>query len=210
MNGRTSIPGRRTLAATLDSAGGDSVVVACPPHPEHGGNRHDSRLQAVSDALAESNVDCLRFDYGPWDEGRGEQQDVKQAMAWARERYESVAVFGFSFGASMAILASATGTDGPHSDTSGQNELPPDALSALAPAAQVDNEGSVVDALSAIRCPTQVVYGERDDIAVWEPVVDRARELGYHINSLPADHFFVGQQSKAAELVVSFLLDTRQ
>lgn len=200
MDGRFSIPGRRTLTATLDSAGGDGVVVACPPHPEHGGNRHDSRLRAVSDALAEANVDCLRFDYGSWDDGRGEQQDVQQAMAWARERYGRVSLFGFSFGASMALLASVPQNDHPT----------PDALSVLAPPAQVSDDESLVDALSAIECPTQVVYGERDDTAVWEPVVERARELGYRTDSLPADHFFVGQRSKAAEIVVSFLLDNHQ
>ena len=197
MSKRIALPGPRPLTASLDSSDTDRVVVACPPHPQFGGDRHDGRLQAVSDALAENDVDCLRFDYGPWDEGRGEQRDVRNALSWARERYDRVGLFGFSFGASMALLASVPENDDPT----------PDVVSALAPAAQVSDDGSLADALSAIECPVQVVYGERDDTAEWEPVVERARELGYQVDSCPADHFFVGQQQKVASLVVSFLVD---
>ena len=81
----------------------------------------------------------------------------------------------------------------------------PDILSALAPAAQVADDGDVVAALDRIECPVQVVYGERDDTADWEPVVERARALGYEVVGLPADHFFVGQQAKAADRVCAFL-----
>jgi len=196
---RLSIPGARSLAATFDGdEPGDcaGIVVACPPHPQLGGDRHDSRLRAVSDALVDRGFGCLRFDYGPWDGGRAEQDDVQRALAWARERSEWVGLFGFSFGASMALLAA--------------REAPaPAALSAMAP----DGGGSlsldVPGALASIECPTQILYGERDDTADWVPVVERARELGLRLDSLPADHFFVGQREKAADRVVSFLLEHR-
>lgn len=209
MNERLSIPGRRPLAATLDGDGTEDVVVACPPHPEFGGDRHDSRLQAVSDALVDCGVDCLRFDYGPWDEGRGERRDVTSALSWARERYAWVGLFGFSFGASMALLAAAEEPAAePDPVTTSTSDAAPssDALSALAPAAGV---GKVPDALASIGCPVQVIYGERDDTAEWEPVVKRARELGYRVDAFPADHFFVGQTQKIADCAVSFLLEHR-
>lgn len=194
MNTRLSIPGPRSLAATLDERDGDGVVVACPPHPQMRGDRHDSRLTAVSDALADDDIDCLRFDYGPWDEGRGEHRDVRQALSWAHERYERVGLFGFSFGGGMALLAS----------TPDEARPVPDVVSALAPAAQVADGDEVADALSAIGCPVQVLYGERDETAVWEPIVERAESLGYSVEGLPADHFFVGQQGKVAAAVVRF------
>lgn len=196
MSKRIALPGPRPLTASLDSDDADRVVVACPPHPQFGGDRHDGRLQAVSDALVEEEVDCLRFDYGPWDEGRGERHDVRNALSWAGERYDRVGLFGFSFGASMALLGSVPENDHPT----------PDVLSALAPAAQVSDDESLVDALSAIECPVQVVYGERDDTAEWKPIVERARELGYQVDSCPADHFFVGQRQKVATVVSSFLV----
>lgn len=195
MNKRLSIPGPRSLDATLDTNDGDVAVVACPPHPQFDGDRHDSRLTAVSDGLLEADVDCLRFDYGPWDKGRAERRDVSQALSWARERYTDVGLFGFSFGASMALLASAQ-EDGPT----------PAVLSVLAPAAQVTEDDDVVTAVDAVNCPTQVVYGERDETASWQPVVDRARARGFTVSSFPADHFFVGQQSKVAASIVDFLV----
>jgi alpha/beta superfamily hydrolase len=158
------------------------------------GDRHDSRLTAVSDALGEHEIDCLRFDYGPWDEGRGERRDVRQALSWARERYDRVGLFGFSFGGGMALLASTP--DG--------EEPTPDVVSVLAPAAQVADGTEVMDALDAISCPVQVVYGERDDTADWEQVVKRARERGCEVEAVPADHFFVGQTQKIAAKIRDF------
>lgn len=199
---RIRLPGPRDVRGSLDSAGGadedaEAVVVACPPHPQMGGDRHDSRLQAVSDAVTGAGVDCLRVDYGPWSGGSGERADVRNALGWATERYDRVALFGFSFGAVMALLAAVPEADSPT----------PDVLSVLAPAAQVTDDLDAVAALEAIRCPVQVVYGERDDTADWEPVVERARELGYVVEAFPADHFFVGQQAKAARRVWSFLCE---
>jgi len=161
-----------------------------------GGDRHDSRLQGVSDALTAQGVDCLRIDYGPWDEGRGERTDVRNAVAWAAERYGRVGLFGFSFGGTMALLAAVPEGEDPT----------PDVLSVLAPGAGLTGR-DVVAALSEIRCPVQVVYGERDDTADWEPVAARARELGCTVEAFPADHFFVGQQAKAASRVCAFLCD---
>jgi hypothetical protein len=183
------VPGARELTATLDSPGGEACVVACPPHPQMGGKRSDRRLTAVSDALAPTA--CLRFDYGPWAEGEGELQDAVAAVRWARERYDRVGLFGFSFGGGVALLAAA--------------ETGPDCVSALAPASRLGDLSSVA-ALDALHCPVQVVYAERDTTAEWEPVVERARELGYEVESMSADHFFVGQHGKVGERVSRFLV----
>jgi alpha/beta superfamily hydrolase len=200
------IPGSRDVPASLDSAGDsdtadtagetDSVVVACPPHPQMRGDRHDGRLTAVSDCLTAAGVDCLRFDYGPWDEGYGEQTDAENAVSWATDRYDRVALFGFSFGGAIALLTAAS---------DGGDSL--NAVSALAPAARLTEDLDAAAALDSITVPVQVVYGERDDTAEWEPVVERARELDYLVEGLPADHFFVGQQDKAADRVCAFLTD---
>ena len=214
------LPGARDVRATLDRAETDNsdgldstdserVVVACPPHPQMGGDRRDGRVRAVSDALTDRGVDCLRFDYGPWDGGRGEQTDVQNALAWAREEYDRVGLFGYSFGGSVALLAIASLEDGP------------DCVSVLAPGTgagrtetstgpereHADARHDVVDALEALACPVHVVYGTRDDVVDWEPLVEHARESGHTVESVEADHFFVGQQAKVAEWVASFLVE---
>lgn len=189
------IPGARDVRGRLDEAnpGGasDAAVVACPPHPQQGGSRSDPRLRAVADALAERGIDCLRFDYGPWDEGVGERADAREAVAWAAERYDAVGLFGYSFGASIALLAA----DG----------LVIRSLSALAPAARLGPDLDAVAALDRVDCPAQVLVGERDDTVDWEPVAERAAERGHAVERLPADHFFVGRHDRVGELVAAFL-----
>ncbi|WP_049987216.1 alpha/beta hydrolase [Halobellus rufus] len=211
MSDPSFLPGGRDARGTLDEATGrdaTACVVACPPHPQHGGTRRDQRLRAVSDALCDRGIDCLRFDYGPWDGGRGERTDVGNAVAWARKRYDRVALFGFSFGGALALSAAAAGAD-------------VDAVSALAPPARLGSERSDPDApdeegiggvdvvadLEALSSdlPVQVVYGTRDDVAHVGPVVDAARERGFAVVEFPADHFFVGQESKVAGTVSDFL-----
>ena len=192
------IPGGRDVRGTLDAAGAtgadaaDAVVVACPPHPQYGGSRSDSRLRAVSDALGARGVDCLRFDYGEWDEGDGERADARNAVMWARDRYERVGAFGYSFGGAIAILAAA-----------GRADLT--AVSALAPAARLAGGLDAAEAVADVSAPLQVVYGARDDTADWEPVVAAARDAGGEVVELSADHHFVGQSAKAGETAGEFL-----
>jgi len=71
--------------------------------------------------------------------------------------------------------------------------------------AVVQPDVDAVDAVASVDCPLQVVYGERDTTADWEPVVERARELDWTVEPIGADHHFVGQASKVGECVGSFL-----
>lgn len=192
MSDEIRIAGTRDVRATVDTPEAATAVVACPPHPQMGGSRSDPRLRAVGDALAEHGIACLRFDYGPWDEGESEQLDASNALAYARDRYEPVGLFGYSFGAAIALLTAADG------------DPQPAALSVLSPPAAAGQGFDTVAAMDAIDCPVQVLYGERDDTVDWEPVVERARDRGCAVDSYPADHFFVGQTEKIASRVADF------
>lgn len=197
------VPGGRDVRGTLDTAGAgsdandvtdsDAVVVACPPHPQQGGHRGDERLVAVADELNRRGVDCLRFDYGPWDEGRGERGDAARAVEWATERYDRAGLFGFSFGGAVALLTATEGVDVA-------------AVSAVAPARRLADGSDVVVAFEEIPVPVQVVYGTRDDVADAAAVAERAREFEQSVVELEADHFFVGQSGKVADRVADFLV----
>ncbi|MFB6234171.1 MAG: dienelactone hydrolase family protein [Halopenitus sp.] len=200
------VPGGRDVRGTLDRAdaadadangtGGDdrspACVVACPPHPQHRGHRGDARLQAVSDALTVRGIDCLRFDYGDWDEGYGECTDADNAVGCALERYERVGLFGFSFGGTVALVTAA-----------GRPELR--AVSALAPTAELNPDANAVEALDDVECPVQLVVATRDTTADWEAVAERARELDCAVTELSTDHFFLGQTTEVGDLVGDFL-----
>ena len=193
------LPGARDVRATLDTPEADACVVACPPHPQMGGKRTDRRLQAVSDHLA-PDVACLRFDYGAWDEGRGEVADCRNALAWAREEYGNgeggrVGLFGYSFGAGVSLVAAAR--------ESSEGTCPA-AVSVLAPPDRL-NDLDATEAVADITCDLQVLYGERDTTVDSGPVVAAARERGAEVSALSADHHFVGQDAKVGEAVATFV-----
>lgn len=193
------IPGRRSLEADLDRAEDPAgLIVACPPHPSFGGSRTDRRLRAVSDGLVEAGIDCLRFDYGPWDGGPGERDDTVDAIAWGAEYYDRIGVFGYSFGGSMAILGGAT------------TGVPLVGVSALAPSVRLARESDlhVVSAFESLPCDVQVIYGERDQTVEWRPIIDVAKDRGCELVAMSADHFFVGQGEAIANAVVAFFEKT--
>jgi alpha/beta superfamily hydrolase len=192
MSDELRIAGAREVRATVDTPESETVVVACPPHPQMGGSRTDPRLRAVGEALGAESIACLRFDYGPWDDGDGEQQDTANVLAHARDTYERVGLFGYSFGAGIALLVAA------------DSDPDPAALSVLAPPAAPGRDFDTAGAVEDVNCPVQVLYGEQDSTVDWEPVVGRARERGYSVESYPVDHFFVGQVEEGAGMVATF------
>ncbi|MFD1569716.1 CocE/NonD family hydrolase [Halorubrum laminariae] len=193
------ISGGRDVRASLDAGATDGtrsngVVVACPPHPQHRGHRGDERLAAVSDAVAEYGIDCLRFDYGDWDEGYGESTDADRAVEWAAERYDRVGLFGFSFGATIALVTAAA-----HPELAG--------VCALAPTARLNPDVDAVAALFDLvdrGVPVRIWYATRDSTADWEPVVERAEELGIETVEFESDHFFVGRAEEVGEAAAAF------
>lgn len=187
------VGGPRDVRASLDGPPeGRGCVVACPPHPRAGGTRSNPVLTALGEALADRGLGTLRFDYGAWDDGEGEVTDAERAVDWAAERYGAVGLFGFSFGATVALAAAA------ERDVVG--------VAALSPAQQLPTLDTVV-VLEAVGVPVLLLYGERDRVVDSEPVAERARELGHEVEALPADHHFVGQRGKVAERVAAFIVD---
>jgi len=191
------VPGARDVEATLDEPddGADTCIVACPPHPQHGGHRGDRRLRAISEFLTERGVAVLRFDYGDWDDGVGEREDARNAIRAAAERFERVGIVGFSFGGAMAALAAAS------------TDVPLCGVVLLAPAAQVADEFDAEETLRAIDAPVRLVYGTRDTTAEWKPFYRAAEALDASTVSLEADHFFVGQSAKVGRAVGEFLTE---
>lgn len=200
MSDTVLIPGGRDVRATLDetSTSTNAVVVACPPHPKQRGHRGDERLVAVSGTLTDRGIDCLRFDYGEWDEGYGESVDADNTVEWALDRYDRVGLFGFSFGGSVALVTAAS-----------RPELA--GVCALAPTAELNSDVDAVAALASIvdhGPPARVVYATRDTTAEWQPVVERAERLDIETIAIDSDHLFLGRTTDAATAAVDFLVPT--
>jgi uncharacterized protein len=99
--------------------GARAGVVVCHPHPLYGGDMDNPVVLAASRACTEAGLATLRFNFrgvgdsgGAWDDGRGEQDDVRAALACLGQALPEparLALAGYSFGAAMAASVASAG-----------------------------------------------------------------------------------------------------
>jgi len=190
------IPGGRDVRATLDTAasdgGGDAtgngsradaVVVACPPHPQQRGHRGDERLTAVSNALTDRGSTAFG------------STTVTGTKDTARALTPTTRSAGRSSGTSASGCSASRSGDG----RARHGGVPPRTrrgLRARAATARLNPDVdavAVLDDLIDLSVPTRILYATRDSTADWEPVVERAKELGIETIGFESDHFFVGR-----------------
>lgn len=90
--------------------GATTAAVVCHPHPLFCGTMHSHVVFRMADACRKKGISALRFNFrgvgrssGQHDEGRGEQDDVRDALDFLSEREPAAALWvaGFSFGAAV-------------------------------------------------------------------------------------------------------------
>ncbi|MBV6431387.1 MAG: hypothetical protein IANPNBLG_01517 [Bryobacteraceae bacterium] len=88
------------------------AALVCHPHPLHGGTMHNKVVYRAARGLRRSGHAVLRFNFrgvnrseGSHDNGTGEVDDARAALALLRERYPELpyTIAGFSFGARVAL-----------------------------------------------------------------------------------------------------------
>jgi alpha/beta superfamily hydrolase len=93
-----------------------AAVVLAHPHPQYGGTMHTKVVYQTAKAFARIGCAVLRFNFrgvgtseGAWDEGRGELDDFRAAVAYMRGQFPDVGVWsaGMSFGAWVALTVGA-------------------------------------------------------------------------------------------------------
>jgi alpha/beta superfamily hydrolase len=105
---------RGVLHLPEEDAGPFPAAVVCHPHTLMGGNMGNGVVVSLCLALAVAGWAALRFDFrgagsseGSFDEGKGEQDDVKGAVDFLFVQTEidpsELVVMGYSFGASVAL-----------------------------------------------------------------------------------------------------------
>lgn len=100
------------LAPVANPKGG---FVVCHPHPLYGGDMDNPVVIRAAEVAQAAGYATLRFNFrgagaseGVHDKGRGEQEDVRAAMAALATHLPAgsrVGVMGYSFGAAMAARA---------------------------------------------------------------------------------------------------------
>ena len=193
-----------TLEGFLHLPEGDGPfpgVVVCHPHPQMGGDMNNNVVMGVCYSLFIAGIASLRFNFrgagrsqGVYDEGRGEMDDLLAALEFAASQEsiasDGVGLTGYSFGAGVAMKTAQKG---------GVTK----ALSLIG-RARVDAE----DDFSRIpSLPIQFIIGDQDRLMPEEQFTDLTSRLTTppEMHVIPgADHFFVGQEREATELVTAF------
>jgi alpha/beta superfamily hydrolase len=101
------------IKGLLQTLSGDKGVVISHPHPLYGGSMHNNVVESLVQAYQQAGYTTLRFNFrgvggsqGEYDNGQGEQEDVKAAVHYLGEQGKNaVDLAGYSFGAWVNALA---------------------------------------------------------------------------------------------------------
>src|SRR5439155_6666684 len=102
-----------------ETASGWAALV-CHPHPLYGGTLHNKVAHRVAVTLHRLGATVLRFNFrgaghseGRFDDGRGELEDARAALAWLRAHEPGARLWaaGFSFGSWIAARLAAAEPD---------------------------------------------------------------------------------------------------
>ena len=182
-------------------AGGDHPkgVVITHPHPLYGGDMHNNVVAAVSRTYQKIGCTTLRFNFrgvggsqGNYDDGIGEQEDVRAAVAYlADSGIRQIDLAGYSFGAWVNALAVNDG-------------LTIDSMIMVSPPVAFIDFKSISN-LNSLKL---IVTGSRDDIApadrvekiypTWSPTAKFEVISG-------ADHFYGGYTNQLEAVLTHFL-----
>jgi alpha/beta superfamily hydrolase len=177
-----------------------AVGVVCHPHPLYGGTMQNKVVHTLARAMQDLGTPTVRFNFrgvgaseGVYGGGPGELDDAVSVIAWARARWDCEALWlaGFSFGAAVALQASAL--------------TAPRALVTVAPPVG----RLILDSPPRPACPWLVVQGDRDELvefaAVQAWVTGYEPRPGFAVLG-EADHFFHGRLVELRGVIRDFLL----
>ncbi len=189
-----------------DDDGRSPGVVVCHPHPLYGGSMDNNVVQAVAAALVGRKMAAFTFNFrgvggsqGRFDNGRGEQDDIRAAVGWLFAQPdvdgERLGLAGYSFGASVALPFAR-----------GDTRVKAVALVSL-PLMDGTQVEQAEEILSTLTIPKLLLCGDEDFVvppAALERVSRKAMEPK-EVRVVPgADHFWWGNEGTMAETVADF------
>jgi alpha/beta superfamily hydrolase len=109
--GAIQLEGLIRIHEALSFKGG---VIFCHPHPQYGGDMHNSVIATAVEAAFKEGLSTLRFNFrgvgesgGAYGEGIGEREDVEAVIEYFSSKLKvnrpSLIVLGYSFGAWVAL-----------------------------------------------------------------------------------------------------------
>jgi len=191
--------GKIKIEGLLKALPGDKGVIVSHPHPLHGGDMHNNVVEAICVAYQEKGYSTLRFNFrgvgqseGGYEEGIGEQDDVKAAIDYLSDLgKEEIDLVGYSFGSWV-------------------NALGIDRYEKVKRAIMISPPVDLLD-FSSLRYNPKiklVITGSEDEIADWKSIKKMIpswnREAALRVIK-GADHFYWGKTGELEEIIREFL-----
>ncbi len=176
---------------------GGPIAVVCHPHSLYGGSLRNKVVHILADTLTDMGMPTLRFNFrgvgkseGQFDQGQGEQEDLRSVVAWLQARYQGAPLWlaGFSFGAFVAYRA--------------HRALAVERLLLVAPPVSL----FVFGRPEPVTIPWVVIQGSEDEIVpvkeVENWVAAQPNPPEFHLMQ-DASHFFHGRLNDLRNLVLA-------
>jgi alpha/beta superfamily hydrolase len=196
------------LEALLNAGSADATHAAliCHPHPLYGGTMHNKVVYHAMKALSGFGFPVLRFNFrgaglseGKHDEGRGEVDDVKAALAWLKQEFHLPIIFcGFSFGAATGMQAACSDAD-------------VRAIISLGTPVAAAGRAYSYGYLAHCTKPKLFVSGGEDEYGPTpqvEAVVAQAAEPKRLVIVPGVDHFFTGKVKDVQQVIADWVSET--
>ena len=182
------------------------AAAVCHPHPLFGGTMHNKVVYRIAKAFHQAGFAVLRFNFrgtgrsqGDYDEGRGEQDDLRAAITFLEEKYPGAEVWlaGFSFGARVMLQAACEKAK--QEDFARVRAF----IAAGTPISRYDFDGLLF--CSAPRLFVQGALDEFGSVADLERLIARMAGSSSLKVIDGADHFFDGRLDELAQSVSEFI-----
>ncbi len=176
---------------------GSTGVVVTHPHSQMGGNMMNNVVDAIVSAFYDHGYATLRFNFrgvgrseGSFDDGVGEQNDVKGAIAFLKEKgLNDIVLAGYSFG-SWVNSRGLAGLDGLS-----------DVIMVSPPIDFVEFDFSPLKGKCGL-----VICGDRDQFCPISPLEEIVLELGCRLEIVQgADHFYFGKEQAIIDYLGDYL-----
>jgi len=197
--------GRLEALLNAGTANASHAALVAHPHPLYGGTMHNKVVYHAAKALNSFGLPVLRFNFrgagmseGEHDQGHGEVDDIRAALAWLKSEYHLPIIFaGFSFGASTGLRATCPDPDVKF-------------LISLGTPVAAEGRAYAYRFLSECSKPKLFVSGDHDQygpLKELERVFNSAAEPKKFIIVPNADHFFEGQLPVMREAIEAWVSD---
>lgn len=190
--------GARLHGILRRGAAGAPAVIILHPHPQFGGNMNNNVVLGVEQECADAGFTTLRFNFrgtgrstGAFDNGAGEQDDVRAAIALVSDMDPSspIIVAGYSFGAAVGLLVAA-----------GHDRVA--ALAGIAPPTVMADFSFLADCGK----PLLVLAGDADSFCEHARLNMFLKRDNHRFRVLQGvDHFYIGEELRASRILCDFI-----